>query len=82
MTFFFACTVEIDIGDELVECLVQISAAGKAVAVRLKESSVHRLLDDAAALEAVKSWHFVPASRAGRPLAGSVAVPISFRLDD
>ena len=61
--------------------LVQVSAAGDALAVRLRDSSGHRLLDQAA-LEAVKAWRFIPASRLGRPVAGSVAVPVSFKLAD
>lgn len=61
--------------------LVQVSAAGDAVAVRLRESSGHRLLDEAA-VEAVKTWRFIPANRAGQAVSGSVAVPVSFRLED
>ena len=59
--------------------LVHVSAAGHAIGVRLQTSSGYHLLDEAA-LEAVKTWRFVPASRLGQPVAGSVAVPISFKL--
>lgn len=60
---------------------VQVTADGAAAAVRLRQSSGYRLLDEAA-VEAVKKWRFVPAIRAGAPVAGSVDVPVSFKLTD
>ena len=60
---------------------IQVSAGGDAAAVRIRQSSGYRLLDDAA-VEAVKTWRFVPASRGGNPVAGSVDVPVSFKLTD
>lgn len=60
---------------------MQVTADGAAAAVRLRQSSGYRLLDEAA-VEAVKKWRFVPAIRAGAPVAGSVDVPVSFKLTD
>ncbi|MCH8835334.1 MAG: energy transducer TonB, partial [Proteobacteria bacterium] len=31
---------------------------------------------------AVRAWRFVPAKRAGVPVAGAIDVPITFRLTD
>lgn len=63
--------------------LIQIAlrADGRAAHVEVKESSGHRVLDEAA-LAAVKDWRFLPAHRGGRPVTATVEVPISFRLDD
>jgi protein TonB len=60
---------------------VEVTAAGDAAAVSLRQSSGYRLLDDAA-VEAVRKWRFAPASRGGHPVAGSVDVPVSFKLTD
>jgi protein TonB len=35
---------------------------------------------DEAAVEAVKTWSFVPATQGGAPVGGSVVVPIVFHL--
>ncbi len=59
----------------------QVTANGDPETVRVRQSSGFRLLD-AAAVAAVKAWRFVPASRGGIPVAGSVEVPISFKLTD
>lgn len=60
---------------------VQVTADGEAAAVQLRQSSGYRLLDKAA-VEAVKTWRFVPARRGGLAVAGSVEVPVSFKLRD
>jgi len=60
---------------------VQVSAAGDATAVTIRRSSGYRLLDKAA-VEAVETWRFFPSKRAGIPIAGSVDVPVSFKLTD
>lgn len=60
---------------------VQVSAAGEPLSVRVAASSGHSLLDDSA-LAAVRSWRFVPAMRAGQAVAGSVDVPVDFRIAD
>lgn len=53
---------------------------GRCAEVRIVRSSGYALLDESA-LATVRRWRFVPATRAGTPVAASVDVPISFRLD-
>ena len=60
---------------------VEVAASGNPLAVRVVSSSGHSLLDDSA-LEAVRTWRFVPASQAGQAVAGSVDVPVDFRMAD
>lgn len=59
---------------------VQVSAQGTAERVEIESGSGHARLD-AAALEAVRRWRFVPARRGDTAVAASVRVPIVFRLD-
>jgi protein TonB len=58
---------------------VRVSAAGKVEEAVLRRSSGRGVLDDAA-LAAVRGWTFVPARRGTTPIAGSVDVPIVFKL--
>jgi protein TonB len=58
---------------------VVVQASGKPGAVKVQQSSGHDLLDEAA-VEAVTKWTFAPATRGGAAIAGSVTVPIVFRL--
>jgi len=58
----------------------QVLEDGRCAEVRIVRSSGHALLDESA-LATVRRWRFVPATRAGTPVAASVDVPISFRLD-
>ena len=60
---------------------VAVSAKGHPEEVRIKRSSGHKRLDEAA-MAAVRLWRFVPARRASRAVAGHIDVPISFRLTD
>jgi protein TonB len=60
---------------------VQVTAEGAAAAVSLGRSSGHAALD-AAALAAIRSWRFSPATRGGVPVAAEAEVPVAFRLDD
>ncbi|HTY65205.1 MAG TPA: TonB family protein [Alphaproteobacteria bacterium] len=60
---------------------VEVAASGNPLAVRVVSSSGHSLLDESA-LEAVRTWRFVPASQAGQAVAGSVDVPVDFRMAD
>jgi protein TonB len=60
---------------------VQVAASGDPLAVRVVSSSGHSLLDTSA-VDAVRTWRFVPATRAGQAVAGSVEVPIDFRMVD
>lgn len=52
---------------------------GHCAEVKLLKSSGNDLLDNSA-LETVKRWRFVPASRGGTAVASWVEIPISFRL--
>ena len=54
---------------------------GHCAEVKLMTSSGHDLLDNSA-LETVKRWRFVPASRGGVAVASWVEIPITFRLQD
>jgi protein TonB len=60
---------------------VNVSTDGLPVAVSVAQSSGVASLD-AAALSAVQRWRFVPATRAGVPVAATAEVPILFRLVD
>ena len=60
---------------------VQVAASGDPLAVRVVSSSGHSLLDTSA-VDAVRTWRFIPATRAGQAVAASVEVPIDFRMAD
>jgi protein TonB len=59
---------------------VLVTADGQPEQVEVRTSSGSPRLD-AAALETVRRWKFVPARQGDRPLAAWVLVPISFRLE-
>jgi protein TonB len=52
---------------------------GRCGEVEVRQSSGYDLLD-ASALQTVKNWRFVPASRGGVAVDSWVEVPIVFRL--
>jgi protein TonB len=52
---------------------------GRCNHVKVKESSGHRLLDEAA-LSAVKSWQFVPARKGDMKIVAWVDIPIDFKI--
>jgi protein TonB len=58
---------------------VDVGADGVPTSTSIVESSQSRDLDRAAQ-EAVRRWRFQPAQADGRPVVGSVIVPISFKL--
>ena len=62
-----------------VKLQVHVSEEGNALGVQLFKSSGFSRLDDAA-LNAVKSWRFVPAKRGDQSIEGWVIVPVSFKL--
>lgn len=59
---------------------VLVNSSGTTDRVELRTSSGSRLLD-AAALETVKQWRFVPARQGDRPVAAWVLIPITFMLE-
>ncbi len=69
-------------GDEgEVRLQVALDAAGNIEDVRIARSSGSRTLDRAA-MDAVRSWHFRPAMHQGQATAGTIEVPLDFRLDE
>ena len=60
---------------------VTVSASGSVLALSVARSSGHDSLD-AAAVDAVRHWRFVPASRGGVPVEGIAEAPVDFRLSD
>jgi protein TonB len=58
---------------------VAVSPAGLPVNVCIAESSGFPALDSAA-VDAVRQWHFVPATRTGAPVAATTGVPLRFNL--
>jgi periplasmic protein TonB len=60
--------------------LVQVSAGGVPMQVRVATGSGFELLDDAAR-DAVQNWKFVPARRNGQAIAAELQVPIMFQLE-
>ena len=60
---------------------VQVDAQGQPVSVEVAQRSGSRDLDRAA-VEAVSRWRFSPArDAAGKPVAGTLSVPIDFKLE-
>lgn len=59
---------------------VRVSADGIPIAVKVRESSGHESLDEAA-LTAVWHWRFSPARRGGESVEGAVVVPVRFNLE-
>ncbi|OHC75711.1 MAG: hypothetical protein A3G18_03370 [Rhodospirillales bacterium RIFCSPLOWO2_12_FULL_58_28] len=60
---------------------VEVSAEGLPLSLTVKESSGVNLLDDAA-VESVRRWKFVAATRGGKPVAAFVEIPIRFVLQN
>lgn len=59
---------------------VHILPDGSVGEIRLKRSSGHARLDDAA-IEAVRRWHYLPARRGGEPIPWWYVQPIAFALN-
>lgn len=68
-----------EVGTVILEVLVK--ADGSLGNLRLKTSSGHTRLDDAA-LRAVKDWHFIPAKRGGEAIDYTYELPIEFTLNN
>ena len=60
-----------------VTLVVRIAADGAPAEVRVEYASRHPGLD-AAALAAVRTWRFKPATRRGKPVATTIRVPVKF----
>jgi protein TonB len=58
---------------------VRVSSGGSVDDLRIKESSGHRILDQAA-MSSVRKWVFEPGRRNGLPIAMTVLVPVRFTL--
>lgn len=71
------------LGEEgTVVLLLHVAASGEVDEARVDESSGFTKLDEAAARQATRSWHFVPATRAGNPVAAWFRFAVTFRLTD
>lgn len=57
---------------------VSLDAAGEVRDIDVQTTSAYQRLDQAA-MEAVRQWRFVPASRGQQPIASTVLVPIEFK---
>ncbi|SLN76677.1 energy transducer TonB [Oceanibacterium hippocampi] len=60
---------------------LRVSASGDVSGIEIAATSGFPLLDKAA-VEAVRTWRYTPASRAGRPVEARLEVPVVFRLTD
>jgi protein TonB len=63
----------------LVLLRVDVAPSGVALAVTVATSSGHQILDDAA-VAAVRTWRFSPATQAGMPVAAFADVPVHFSI--
>ncbi|HEY2345610.1 MAG TPA: TonB family protein [Xanthomonadaceae bacterium] len=63
-----------------VNLAISVDAQGKATDVRVTRGSGSFLLDRAA-IDAVRRWHYKPAMHDGQPVAGTIEVPIDFRME-
>lgn len=59
---------------------VEILVSGKVGRMQVMESTGYPLLDESAA-EAVRQWHFHPATEKGRPVTSCIQIPILFRIE-
>lgn len=58
---------------------VDVTVGGQAAAVSVLRSTGFPRLDQSA-VDAVRGWRFVPATRGGRPVAAAAEVPVNFQL--
>lgn len=59
---------------------VRVGVDGRPADAEVARSSGHALLDSAA-LEQVKAWRFKPATEDGKPVPGTVSVPVIFQME-
>jgi len=63
----------------VVMLLVGVDANGRVTSASVSQGSGHAMLDRAA-LEAVHTWRFSPATQNGRPVSSTVEIPIRFNF--
>jgi protein TonB len=61
--------------------LARVTAGGVVERVSLERGSGHAMLDRSA-LDSVRSWRFIPASRGGVPIPCDVSIPVVFKLTE
>ncbi|TLM61166.1 MAG: energy transducer TonB, partial [Deltaproteobacteria bacterium] len=59
----------------------RVTSAGDVESVSLERGSGHAMLDRAA-VDSVRHWRFIPATRGGVPVPCDVSIPVVFRLKD
>jgi protein TonB len=57
----------------------EVGSDGRLANVRIKDSSGHRELDQAA-LQSVRQWVFRPARQGDKPINQQVLIPVEFRV--
>jgi protein TonB len=57
---------------------VSLNAAGEVRDINVQTTSAYQRLDQAA-MEAVRQWRFIPATKGQQPVASTVLVPIEFK---
>lgn len=60
--------------------LVDVSSEGVVDDLSVEQSSGYKILDRSA-IKSVRRWRFVPATRAGLPVASKVRIPVRFHLE-
>jgi len=58
---------------------VLVGIEGKAIEVKIANSSGYSILDNSA-LSAVRKWQFVPAKKNGEAVSATVIVPVEFKI--
>jgi len=65
-----------------VELELLVAADGKVASARVRQSSGHSRLDDAARTHAQSDWRYVPAMRGGKPVACRWLAMVAWRITD
>jgi len=60
--------------------LVDVSSEGVVEDLKVEQSSGYKILDRSAS-RSVRTWRFVPATRAGLPVPSQARIPVRFRLE-
>jgi len=58
---------------------VLVGIEGRAIEVKIANSSGYSILDNSA-LSAVRKWQFVPAKKNGEAVSATVIVPVEFKI--